>query len=225
VFKEFIERVVTTVANFKIISSDIPEYSFYKRTDNDRVRFLVVLSVETLGSPEEYNDAILGCAPEEMKSSSAFEKNTDVVILLNINASTSKAFKTHEKKIFSIEENPYSFKKHVLYTSDAESSLIEKRFINSDTLSSDLVRLLENREEFSKYKNEPYKASIYGLVAKIYIKLPFLKIESSSQSEIRDLDSMVDQALKEDSNLKFTTSMLELNEGELELSIEKYLYE
>ena len=79
-------------------------------------------------------------------------------------------FKENEESIFSIEEDPYQYKKYVLYYSEIEESIIK------DTTYKDIVDVVSNKEHFKAYKHEPLQSSVYSLAAKIFIKLPFLEL-------------------------------------------------
>ncbi|MEI8670474.1 MULTISPECIES: ABC-three component system middle component 1 [unclassified Pseudoalteromonas] len=95
----------------------------------DKKRFLALYESKVLTSPQELNSIVNSEAPEAFKSDPAFEKNTDLIVLHNLEHRAD--FKKIEAKVFSIEENPYYFKKYFLYFSDAELSLLEGHDINS----------------------------------------------------------------------------------------------
>ncbi|TOF02232.1 ABC-three component system middle component 1, partial [Vibrio parahaemolyticus] len=62
----------------------------------------------------------------------------------------------HESEIFSLEEDGYSFKKHVLYYSQTELDLLNE----IDT--RDFANLIKDQSKFSLYKKSPLVESEYG---------------------------------------------------------------
>ncbi len=208
---------------FKLIDEKVG-FKFYQKVDGKQKRYLVTTSTKELLSPDEYNAQIIELAPDALKKSPAFEKNTDLLILLDIIGSSTNDFKKHEKEIFLIEENPFYFKKYVLYTAEEERALLNQiKF-------SDFLELIKDREKFNEYKSAPYKPSIYGVVAKIFIKLPFLEVPSSP-IELNDLGRLLNAALEDKNLLDIDTTINEKflsgnnSIGNLEILIEAYLDE
>lgn len=163
---------------------------FYKRINGQEQRYVAILSTKELQTPEYYNDVVLQQAPDEIKSSPAFEKNTDIIILFDLDHNDN--FKDHEKAIFTIEENPYQFKKYVLYTTEEE-----RQILTQNNGVEAFFTILKDETLFDEYKKQPYIASRYGLVAKFYIKIPFLKIPESNEN-ISNVDDMLESGLNED---------------------------
>ena len=79
-------------------------------------------------------------------------------------------FKENEGKIFAIEEDPYQYKKYILYYSEVEKEMIK------DKCYKDIIRIISDKNQFRAYKIDPLQSSIYSLAAKIFIKLPFLEL-------------------------------------------------
>ena len=195
-------------------------FKFYQKVDGKKKRYLVTTSTKELLSPNEYNAQITELAPSKFKKSPAFDKNTDLLILLDIVGSNTEDFKKHEKEIFLIEENPYYFKKYVLYTAEEERKLLNQIKFR------DFSELIIDREKFDEYKNAPYEPSIYGVVAKIFIKLPFLEIPSSP-IKLSDLGTLVNTALDKNDLLDIDKEIIEKFNSfdDLENLIEAYLNE
>jgi hypothetical protein len=112
------------------------------------------------------HDTIFNSTPDSLVASPAFSKNTDLIVLLKLN--NLAQYKNLEEKIFLIEENPYHFKKYVLYYTEDELNFITgKGYL-------DIKETLNDHGEFINYKNSPLKPCIYNLVARVFIKIPFL---------------------------------------------------
>lgn len=225
--KSFINKVVVDIAGFKCLSEDDSEYVFYQRIDDqNRRRYLVITESERLCESEEYNEEISNCTPNNIANLPAFDKNTDLIILLDIKESEN--FIDHEKDIFSIEENPYNYKKYVLYTTAEERRLLnESLFIkNSCFTSNEFTDFLENRKEFEKYKENPYNASLYGVIVKMHIKLPFLKIAGASKEKISNVNEILQLKLNEEQISDSVETILKLSEkDDLEKAIKDYINE
>ena len=148
--------------------SQLESSSYYIHKKGESVRFSVLHQISHIPSPAELNSEITKNAPLDLLKNPAFKKNCDLICILRIE--NLSEFKENEESIFSIEEDPYQYKKYVLYYSEIEESIIK------DTTYKDIVDIVSNKEHFKAYKLEPLQSSIYSLAAKIFIKLPFLEL-------------------------------------------------
>ncbi|MDP3845891.1 MAG: hypothetical protein Q8R10_05640 [Pseudomonas sp.] len=151
-------------------------------------RFLTIIECSQLISPQQLNSIALQFAPDTFKSDPAFDKNTDLIILhrLKLRADFTKI----ENSIFAIEENPYYFKKYFLYYSDQELLLLDKH--NFDSIS----RIVMDEREFSEYRDAPLEPTLYSIAARIYIKLPFIRIPIK-ESALKPLSVYVEEVVSE----------------------------
>ena len=221
--QEFVHKILSEQEiPFDLVTEE-KGFSFYQQLNGMQKRYLVITATNELLSPDGYNHQIMELAPDVLKESPAFEKNTDLLILLDIIDSSTEHFKKHEREIFLVEENPYFFKKYVLYTADEERKLLKS------IQFSDFPALIRDRDKFEEYKSQPYNPSIYGVLAKIFIKLPFLKIPSSS-IELNDLDELLKINLSNENLLDADNEIIDKfsnykNLEELEKLVEDYLNE
>jgi len=219
VIKEIVGQAATSSGcGFYFVSSK-NGYDFYKKIDGDDRRFLVLHETTNLKSADSYNFEIEEMTPEELKRDPAFQKNTDLVVLLGID-SLGELF-LHEKSIFSVEENPYYYKKYVLYFSPEEREFI------GDLNFSDLSEIILNREKFKGYKSEPSKPSIYSIVARLFIKLPFLKVPVD-EKELKDVNKILSSELSDNNLLDFDShieSIVMSNNGDMDLALTEYVNE
>jgi hypothetical protein len=141
---------------------------FYKRESGSAIRFAILHKLDELSSPTELNAAINKTVPDFFLGHPSFKKNCDLICIHHLNKLAD--FKNQEEQIFAIEEDPHFFKKYILYYSDAEDTAIQEYSYD------DLVRTISDKNQFSKYKNDPLAATQYSVAAKIFIKLPFLEL-------------------------------------------------
>lgn len=181
------EAALTDTSGFKYIEN-INTFDFYKKIDNDSKRFLIVHETTSLKNADHYNNTIHDITPNEIKSEPAFERNSDLIIILKIE--NLGDFNKHEKNILSIEEDPYYFKKYVLYYSEEEGKLLENKTL------IDLTETINDRYLFKEYKKKPNFPSLYSICARFFIKLPFLEVPVK-ETKMQNIDVMIDESLIE----------------------------
>jgi len=186
-----LEEAATVVGSgFDFVGKN-DEFSFYKKTIEENKRFLMVCESDELKSVGYYNNTIQDVVPSAIKDDPAFERNSDLIILFKID--NLGDFKNHEQRIISIEEDPYFFKKYVLYYSEEELRLVENKKL------SDLEKIILDRSLFKDYKSNPNYSSLYSFSARFYIKIPFLQVPVSEE-EMPSVEVMMREHLLE-SNL------------------------
>jgi len=169
-----------------VFIENIEGFSFYKKIKENNKRFLIVYETDSLQEVDYYNNTIKDITPIEIKSEPAFERNSDLIVLLNLK--NLGDFNTHEQKIFSIEEDPYYFKKYVLYYSEEEKYILENKSIN------DLRDVILNRDLFNAYKKNPNYPSLYSFSARFFIKVPFLYVPVN-EIEMPSIEVMLKESL------------------------------
>lgn len=187
-----IRKIITALSNqspcqFELVNQEAEQFSFYRATSKDYQRFLAVVKVTKLMTPSKLNQWVLINTPDALKEQPAFAKNTDVLVLLEIDRLANIV--DYESDIFALEEDGYSFKKHVLYYSKAELDLLNNMDINA------IATLIKDQSKFSLYKKSPLKESEYGIASRIFIKLPFLSVPVD-ESELDDPCTLADNYLE-----------------------------
>jgi hypothetical protein len=162
--------------------------SYLIQANGDKKRFLALFESKTIISPQQFNNFINKNAPEDFKLDPAFERNTDLIILHQLEHRAD--FKNIENKVFNIEENPHYFKKYFLYFSKEELSLLENQDFNS------LAQVVTNEKEFSEYRETPLAPSLYSIAARIFIKVPFIKVPIK-EGTLKPIKTYLDEALME----------------------------
>ncbi|CZF79652.1 ABC-three component system middle component 1 [Grimontia marina] len=217
-----INKIITALSStspcqFKLVKQESEIFSFYQATSPCYQRLLVVVHVEKLMQPSELNQWVLANTPDELRELPAFAKNTDVVVLFRLESLADIV--NYEYKVFSLEEDAYSFKKHVLYYSQEELTILDK--IDTNSISD----LIKDQNKFSLYKKSPLEESEYGIVSRIFIKLPFLSIPVD-ESELDDPCLLADTELQESGLLELTNefeSLLASVGSDYEAIVEEYI--
>lgn len=173
---------------FELVEQGVEQFDFYSASSLDYQRFLVVVHVDRLMTPGELNQWVLGNTPKELRELPAFAKNTDVVILFELNSLSDIV--NYESEVFYLEEDGYSFKKHVLYYSQEELDLLNDIEVN------EIPNLIKDQVKFRLYKKSPLTESEYGIASRIFIKLPFLSVPVD-ESELDDPCVLADEGLQE----------------------------
>ncbi|MBS7661708.1 hypothetical protein I0D00_07075 [Pseudomonas lalucatii] len=158
--------------------------SYYVSEQGDAVRFSILHQMTSLPTPEELNSEVTQNAPSSFIEHPAFKKNCDLICIFKLE--TLSGFKDIEDSIFSIEEDPYHYKKYVLYYSDSEEQLL------SNASYKDIIDTISDKKQFDDYKDKPLAPSMYSIAAKVFIKLPFLKLPFKK----RELVPLKQQALE-----------------------------
>lgn len=132
---------------------------------------------------------------------------------------------------FRIEENPYLFKKHVLFFASSQLGALSNA-MNKESKSTNafLHDHLISSEEFRSFFKNPTKAgSYYGIVSQLFIKLPFLKVEPQTGVGY-SLQDQIEKTMKDEELLDlgedvFDTSLEDespMTDKELDLLINKW---
>ena len=153
----------------------------------------------------------------------ALDKNITVLILWNTGGNLNIA--DMKRKVMAVEEDPYYFKKHVLYFSTDELESLDK-IIAQDSLSEFLQNNIASQNVFNKYKEDPLSHEWQSLLYRISIKIPFVDIDigfsdgltSLFENNQKELDSNKDKLLTDFDKLFF-------NIEDNDLSAEKLLDE
>lgn len=192
-----------------VFIENIEGFSFYKKIKENNKRFLIVYETDSLQEVDYYNNTIKDITPIEIKSEPAFERNSDLIILLNLK--NLGDFSTHEQKIFSIEEDPYYFKKYVLYYSDEEVNLLANKSI------SDLRKVILDRSLFITYKKHPNYPSLYSFAARFFIKIPFLHVPVN-EIKMPSIDVMLKESLLANDLVTFDENLTKIINDKTDLS-------
>ncbi|MCR1971913.1 ABC-three component system middle component 1 [Clostridium cochlearium] len=161
---------------------------------NNRVECIIEKIIDNY-----WNDNIL----KKYGVNSDYKKNTSLIILLELNDKKDELRLSNN--IYDIEESPFYFKRYVLtYTNE------EKEILNTVQVR-DYKKIISNGKIFKKYKEESgyedgmeyvCKANssetlLYGIVAKCYIKIPFMEYKYENEKEIPLLEELLENKFNE----------------------------
>jgi hypothetical protein len=229
-------REIINEANFNIVEKikfnreviNVSDIFFAERTENQKFDYFLIVQLKEKHFNKEILNAFLDNCLELILNNikvKGLEKNLSLLVLLE--TETLAFSKERNKFIYDLEEDPYSFKKYVLaYTNEQITYLNESLNNQSQSLIESLQLLIQTKKLFTSFKmkeldrneDEEREAILYDLVSKIFIKLPFLRVEMNKQSlpilkkEIEDSITIEDAVLTN----KFLNLYLEKKEPNIE---------
>lgn len=124
------------------------------------------------------------------------EKNTSLIILLE----TTERDSNFNRKIFDIEENKYNFKKYVITYTKSQLEKLQELYRQGDDLLKKTNKIIYDTDEFTGFKSNPLENSLYNIVSKLYIKLPFLKL-NPEEKELSSLESDIKSKISSDEKI------------------------
>jgi len=125
---------------------------------------------------------------KEAVHNTALDKNISLLMIWNTGGGLDQV--DMKQQIMRVEEDPYFFKKYVLYFSTEELKCLVNS-LDQVSLDSFLHDNLTLTTTFSEYKNNPIsQESWQPLLYRISIKLPFISVPTE---ESRSLDSLFSQ--------------------------------
>jgi hypothetical protein len=153
-----------------------------------------------------------------------WEKNITLIIVLDCTQYDPRLEEESSKSLFDFEENPYSFRKNILFYKDEEltafnAEVKEKKLIDS------LDEIILSKDYFSAYKNDKNSLSlIYSLVSQLYVKIPFLNLPASNNiQQLNNLSDTINSELEKDKLRVLKDKLLELDIHDLTFNDEKVL--
>jgi len=157
-------------------------YSF--PLDQEKISFWLVIEKDDLDILENQNQYFEAC--KNAIESNDIDKNTSLLILAKIPEDIK--FKELKEHILTVEEDPYLFKKLVLFYS--ENELEELKFQISKSAEEPLAFIEQNiivSENFTKYKTNPALFCWESLIYRITHKIPFVKINVEQNDNLQSL--------------------------------------
>lgn len=122
---------------------------------------------------------------KEFVKQPTFDKNVNLLIL-------NKVLKLEDVKfdnLLHIEEDPYHFKKSILYYTDEEQKNLNSAIGESNVLTA-IEALILKDEIFEQHKTN-FDANLFeSLVYRIAIKIPFVKIRITQTNNLKSLEEI-----------------------------------
>ncbi len=172
------------------------------------------------------------------KEASQIDKNTSAIYLLLFN--NIENLYSYRNTVYSIEESPNYFKRYVLpYTQNQLNNLKEalSQFSNI-SINDALCQIVDNQDSYFSLVEGKDLESTYGLVIRMFSKLPFLKYKFKTELAPEHIEKRVEGNLKaglikyhnilKDSNLNIENILLleddfKVENEELDKEIKKLL--
>ena len=190
-------------------SIELDEYESYLFFHQEKEEYFIILDKEMIS-----NDDLIQLSLEGMQNlyrtcknlqvtNETFEKNTTLLICIH---NTDIDMDLCNK----IEEDAYLFKKNILIYNDRNIEELERQIDNDFSLNK-LNELLNNGEGFDNNKSNIDSA--YGLLSKVFIKLPFL----SYRREGRELANLSEIIREQANNKKLYNLYLQTSSNMLQV--------
>lgn len=167
-------------------------FLFSHPNDSEKKDFWIVIEEDDLSSVVLRQSDILNDCKIKYESND-LEKNASLLILWNTTGELELS--EMKKLIMPIEENPYYFKKHVLYYSPSELEEFNSK-LEDNNLSDFFSSNITNEETFRDYKENPLQGSWRELFYRVTIKLPFINININTSSNIESLQHIINNKLE-----------------------------
>lgn len=172
------------------------------------------------------------------KEASQLDKNTSAIYLLLFE--NIENLNSYRNAIYSIEESPNYFKRYVLpYTQTQIDQLRNSLFQFSDrSLVDALCQIVDNEDSYFKLVEGKELDSTYGLVIRMFSKLPFLQYSFKTELAPEPIEKQVERDLlekqtkyhqilnKNETNIEDILLLeddLEIEDDDLEKEIQKML--
>ena len=165
--------------------------SIFRALDKHKSDYWGLVSVDKLDSFVDKQGEIFRTS-EMAFPEKDLAKNLSILLLLK--TEDSHLTGSLNREILDIEENPFFFKKHVLYYSEEEAEQLEEILEKGNQLIS-LKSIINSPDTFLEYKKQSSKYSWQALCYRIAIKLPFLEITEPGGSDLETLDTKKAQEL------------------------------
>ncbi|MDP3562813.1 MAG: hypothetical protein Q8R83_11625 [Legionellaceae bacterium] len=122
---------------------------------------------------------------KEIVQEPTFDKNVNLLILNKVPKPEDVQFDI----LLQIEENPYHFKKSVLYYTDEELKNLDLSIGQSNVLTA-IETLILNDEIFEQHKTNFDTNLFESLIYRIAIKIPFIKIRITETNNLKSLEEI-----------------------------------
>ncbi|WP_146212327.1 ABC-three component system middle component 1 [Lachnotalea glycerini] len=140
--------------------------------------------IETELDKNTLDEVISICAEVEKDSQvkKSYKSNWGVILITAIEGELTWQ---QRKRVMSIEENKFFCRKYVLWYNDEEKKKLEE-ICGKDYGSSNMSTILENYDLFKEFKINNNVG--YDLLSRIFIKLPYLNLNSLETTDKTILD-------------------------------------
>lgn len=164
--------------------------TFYISGDKNKKTFWFVTDTDLMRILKDQGEFYQQC--KELTTDKALNKNCNLLILHKIQ---DEFRETSRRELLKIEEDPYHFRKYVLYYTETELDEL-RNLLGEQKLLPYIRENVVNTETFEKFKNKLEKYSGLSLMYRIFIKLPFLNIESNYSNGLKNLGKVIGKSIE-----------------------------
>lgn len=122
---------------------------------------------------------------KEVIQEPTFDKNANLLVINKVDSIPN----INPESLLRIEENPYHFKKNILYYTEEELKNLSDAIGDSMVLSS-IESLILTDKIFEQHKMNFDANSFESLVYRIAIKIPFIKIKITQTNNLKSLEDI-----------------------------------
>ncbi|BBJ68718.1 ABC-three component system middle component 1 [Enterobacter sp. 18A13] len=188
--QNLIEQLLESEGLTRQLSTDL---ALYEYSSTGKTNYWLVIHGEPIITPEVQAGWLSKC--KSATADPALEKNINLLIVWNTNSSKVLA----SKQVNHIEEDSYFFKKHVLpYTTEELEALRQQ--IETHGFSIVFRESITTPSTFTEYKSNYLEGGWQSLLYRIAIKLPFIAVNSSGNSDLASLERNIREKIQRTSN-------------------------
>lgn len=120
-----------------------------------------------------------------------FDKNANLLILIEVDSLEN----VNADLMLKIEENPYHFKKNILYyTNDEKTNLIQA--IGDSEALTKIESMILDEKIFEVHKQQFDQNNFESLIYRLSIKIPFIKINAKQTNNLKSLEEINNRLLQ-----------------------------
>lgn len=190
--KLMVNIIKSLFESYEYVCQEVGQGNLFSKIEaTNKKDFWYVVVEENLDTLLNNQDEILKLC-SDMNDSDELVKNISMLILWNTGGRLD--YKVMKKKIMPIEEDPYYFKKHVLYFSlDEYTRLIEE--VSNRNITDFIKETIPKSEVFKEYKLNPHSQNWHELLYRMAMKLPFISINIDTSAGIESLEENINRRL------------------------------
>lgn len=218
---DLIDRIFNSYSYIQVTGIDSKSIGFYKHEHTEIANYFIINTIdcrEFENDEEKVIDALeqlengysRSSGPDNIslkqqiiasfsnaKEASQIDKNTSAIYLLLFD--DIENLNNYRNAVYSIEESPNYFKRYVLpYTQkqieELKTSLLQ---FNDGSLVEALCQIADNEDNYFKLVEGKELDSTYGLVIRMFSKLPFLQYKFKTELAPDPIEKQVERGLKE----------------------------
>lgn len=188
--QNLIEQLLASEGLRRNHSTDL---ALYEYSSIGKTNYWLVIYGEPLITPEIQSGWLSKC--KAATADPALEKNINLLIVWNTDSSEVLA----SKRVHHIEEDSYFFKKHVLPFTTEEFEALRQQ-IDTQGFAKVFRESITTPSTFTEYKSLYREGGWQSLLYRLAIKLPFIAVNSSGNSDLASLERNIREKIQRTAN-------------------------